>query len=255
MLPGRPPAPGLALARLCALVLVAVCSMAATAFADDARNPVFVHRAEVAFEQARAQYQSHMDNPVAAWQFARACYDWADWATNKNQRSTIAREGIAACRQSLRVTNSAAAHYYLAMDMGQLARGETLGALKLVRAMEQEFLTTADLDIGFDFAGADRGLGLLYRDAPGWPISIGNRSRSRKFLQNAVTLAPNYPENILNLAESDFKWGNKSQARKELAALNACWPVAQKALNSQHWDQSWTDWFNRRDALQRKLGP
>jgi hypothetical protein len=251
--PGPPPAARFARVRVRALALLAACSMAATACADNLRNPVFVHRAEIAFEQARAQYRSHMDNPVVAWEFARTCYDWADWATNKNQRASIARQGIAACRQSLLLTNSAAAHYYLAMNMGQLARGETLGALKLVRTMEQEFLIVTDLDVGFDFAGADRGLGLLCRDAPGWPLSIGNRVQSRKFLQTAATLAPNYPENILNLAESDLKWGNKTLARKELAALNALWPAAQKAFSGQAWEQSWSDWSERREALRKKL--
>ena len=34
-----------------------------------------------------------MDNPETAWEFARACYDWADWATNKAQRAAIAKKG------------------------------------------------------------------------------------------------------------------------------------------------------------------
>jgi len=194
-----------------------------------------------------------MDNPVAAWEFGRTCYDWADWATNKTQRGTIAREGIAACHQSLLFTNSAAAHYYLAMNMGQLARSESLGALKLVRQMESEFLAAASLDSSEDFAGPERGLGLLYRDAPGWPLSIGNRSRARKFLENALTLASDYPENVLNLAESELMWGEKAEAKKELATLDTLWPAAQKALTGDAWEQSWEDWTKRRDILRQKL--
>jgi hypothetical protein len=226
---------------------------AASASADEIRDAAFAHRAEIAHDQAQARYRSEMDDPAAAWEFARTCYDWADWATNKAQRAVIAREGIAACHQSLLLTNSAAGHYYLAMNMGQLARSESLGALKLVRQMESEFLITEGLDSNADFAGADRGLGLLYRDAPGWPLSIGNRTRARKFLETAVIIAPDYPENILNLAESELIWDEKAEVRKELAALDTLWPAAQKALTGQAWEQSWDDWTKRRDVLRQKL--
>ena len=139
------------------------------------------------------------------------------------------------------------------MNKGQLARSETLGALKLVREMEREFLTAAALDPGADFAGPDRGLGLLYRDAPGWPMSIGNRAQARKFLESAMTFAPDYPENILNLAESYLKWGDKDGARKELVALDALWPSAQKSLTGPHWESSWSDWTSRREVLREKI--
>ncbi|MGH7940266.1 MAG: tetratricopeptide repeat protein [Limisphaerales bacterium] len=228
-------------------------AMALTAFAGQIEKATFANRAETAFKRAQAQYQSQMDNPRVAWEFARACFDRADWATNNAQRAAIARQGIAACRQSLLFTNSAAGHYYLAMNMGQLARTETLGALKLVREMEHEFLAAADLDPRADLAGPERGLGLLYRDAPGWPLSIGNRTRARKFLETAVMLAPDDPENILNLAESYLKWGNKAAAKKELEALDILWPAAQKSLNGLHWGSSWYDWTHRRELLRKKL--
>lgn len=236
-----------------ALALVCFLGIAVNVFAGDQDNARFAQRAETAFDQAQARCRSQTDNPTAAWEFGRACYDWADWATNKAQRAAIAKKGIAACQQSLLFTNSAAGHYYLAMNMGQQARSETLGALKLVRQMEREFLAAAALDPHADFAGPARGLGLLYRDAPGWPMSIGNRSRARNFLESAVVLAPAYPENILNLAESYLKWGDTAGAKKELAALDTLWPAAQKSLTGPHWEWSWDDWTNRRDVLRQKV--
>ncbi|MGH8023709.1 MAG: hypothetical protein ACRED1_09015, partial [Limisphaerales bacterium] len=216
-------------------VLVSFFILAGTAFADGLRDSLFTHRAESAFVHAQARYRSQMDDPAIAVDFARACYDWADWATNKAQRANIARKGIAACQQSLLFTNAAAGHYYMAMNLGQLARTETLGALKVVRQIERQFLMAADLDPREDFAGAERGLGLLYRDAPGWPLSIGNRSRAQSYLQGAVALAPNDPENVLNLAESELKWGKKMAAKKEMAALDALWSAAQKSFTGPAW--------------------
>ena len=59
----------------------------------------------------------------------------------------LAQQGIAACRQLIaRTPKSAPAHYYLAMNLGQLARTELLGAFKLVREMEREFKTAVGLD-------------------------------------------------------------------------------------------------------------
>ena len=149
------------------------------ASAQSTTNPVFAARAEKAFRQAQIEFASGTNGP-AAWQFARACFDFADFATNDTQRADIARQGIAACRKLLaRETNSAPGHYYLAMNFGQLARAEapSLAAYRLVKQMEHEFKTAADLDKNFDYAGPERSLGLLYRDAPGWPSASAAAAR------------------------------------------------------------------------------
>lgn len=241
-------------ARTLAWLSLLIFLMAAeTVLAGDTREKIFAGRAEAAFYQAQIQFQSRTNDPVAAWKFGRACYDWADWATNKAQRAAIAKNGIAACRRSLLFKDSAAAHYYLALNLGQLARSEMLGALKLVHEMDREFKAAADSDAPFDYAGPLRCLGLLYRDAPGWPMSIGNRQKARKFLKSAATVAPAYPENILNLAETDLKWGDHADAKKELETLDTLWPRAQKNLAGEAWEQSWDDWSQRRDLLRQKL--
>ena len=223
------------------------------ALADDSREQLFAQRAQSAYEQAQSQFLSHTNDPIAAWSFARTCYDWADWATNKAQRAAIARDGIAACHRSLLFNDSAAAHYYLGLNLGQLARSEMLGALKLVHEMEREFKEASDLDAQFDYAGPERCLGLLYRDAPGWPMSIGNRQKAREFLESAAVTAPAYPDNILYLAETYLKWGERADAKKELEALDTLWPQAQNNLTGPAWDSYWDDWTKRRDALRQKL--
>lgn len=221
--------------------------------ADGARDKIFAQRAGAAFHQAQIRYQSHKNDAVSGWQFARTCFDWADWATNKTQRADVARQGMDACHQSLSLTNSAAAHYYLALNLGQLARVELFSGLNLVHEMSQEFDASAALDKDFDYAGAARGLGLLYRDAPGWPLSIGNKAKARESLESAVSLAPGDPENILDLAESDVKWGDDKGAKKQLAALDALWPKAQTNFTGAAWEQSWGDWTQRRDDLRKEL--
>jgi len=218
-------------------------------------NPVFAARAEKAFRQAQIEFASST-NGSAAWQFARACFDYADFATNETERAEIAKQGIAACHKLLaRETNSAPGHYYLAMNYGQLAQAEapSLAAYHLVKQMEREFKTAADLDKDFDYAGPERCLGLLYRDAPVWPFSIGSRRKAREFLDQAAKLAPDYPENHLNLAETFVQWHETENAKNELNALDVLWPKAQTKLTGEAWERSWDDWSARRAAARDKL--
>jgi len=227
---------------------------AGIAFADVTTNNVFGARAEAEFFQAQKQFRSDTNNSANAWQFARTCFDFADFATNDAERAAIAGDGIAACRQLIaHEPKSAPAHYYLGMNLGQLARTELIGALELVREMEREFKTTASLDKHFDYAGPERNLGLLYREAPGWPASIGDKRKARSFLEQAVKLAPDYPENILNLAESYLTWNEPDHANKELNALDSIWSKAQTNFTGEAWEQGWADWSTRRDDLRRKL--
>jgi hypothetical protein len=238
----------------CGLVAATCIFAAGIVFADEAQDKIFAARAEMEFHRAQIQFQSDTSNSTNAWQLARACYDFADFATNDTGRADIASQGIAACRQIIaREPKIAAAHYYLAMDLGQLARTELLGALKIVREMEREFKTASELDAHFDYAGPARNLGLLYRDAPGWPASIGNESKARSLLKQASRLAPNYPENHLNLAESYLQWTDPGHAKLELNALDSLWPKAQTNFTGEIWERSWDDWSARRAAARKKL--
>ncbi len=119
--------------------------------------------------------------------------------------------------------------------------------------MEREFKTAADLDKSFDYAGPERGLGLLYRDAPGWPVSIGSRRKAREYLEQAAKLAPDYPENHLNLVESFLQWHETDNAKRELAALDSLWPSAKTNFTGETWEQNWDDWSTRRAVARKKL--
>jgi len=212
----------------------------------------FEARARAAYEHARNRHEADTNNAVAI-DFARTCFDLADLVKTDRERAEIATEGIEACESVLaRDPQSAPAHYYLAMDYGQLARTETLGALKLVKEMEQEYKAVVELDENYDYAGADRGLGLLYRDAPTWG-SIGSRSKARQHLERAVELAPDYPENRLNLAETYLKWADRESARQQLDALDKTWAAARAKFTGDAWVLSWQDWNTRLAEARRRL--
>jgi tetratricopeptide (TPR) repeat protein len=228
--------------------------VAGFAVAED-QKPIYAARAEKEFLRAQAQFQSATNDSTNAWNFARTCFDYSELATNKTQRADLARLGIAACRQLLvREPKSAPAHYYLAMNYGELADAEapSLAAYKLVHEIEREFKTAAELDEHFDFAGPVRNLGLLYLQAPGWPLSVGSKRKAREWLERAAALAPDYPESLLNLAEAQLKWRLADDAEKTLQKLDACWPAALTNLTGTAWAPSWDDWQRRRLAAKKE---
>ena len=211
-------------------------------------------RTEAVFTKARATWTAAPDDVTNAWQVARAAFDQAEYAPDDRRRAAIAEEAIRACRAAVvRDPRSAPAHYYLGLDLGQLARTRTLGALKLVREMEKHWLAAKEIDETFDSGGPDRGLGLLYLEAPGWPASIGSHAKARTHLEHAVKLAPGFPENRLCLAEALVKWKKRDDAAAQLKALDASWSDAKARYTGDDWASSWTDWEKRLAALKTKL--
>src|SRR5262245_60147022 len=53
--------------------------------ADNARPPSELPRLERICREARARWQKETNSVEAAWQFGRACYGWAERATNDAQ--------------------------------------------------------------------------------------------------------------------------------------------------------------------------
>ena len=212
-----------------------------------------VSSAREAYDHAKLENISHQSDPTSAWKFARATFDLADILPGNSERARIAEEGIAACHQALEhAPECAPLHYYLGLNQGELARTKTLGALRLVDQMEREFTEAIKLDPLFDYAGAERSLGLLYRDAPVL-ASIGSKSKARTHLQRAIELAPGYPENRLNLVESDLKWGDRKGARRDLKPLEDGWSAAKAKFSGAQWAASWEDWAARLDKVRKSL--
>lgn len=206
----------------------------------------FALRAHKVYLASRDQYERQTTNAASGWLFGRACFDWAEFATNDTQRAALAMEGVACCREVVRLDPSlAAGHYYLGMNLGQLARTKTFGALKLVAEMESVFKTAGELDATFDYAGPDRCLGLLYLDAPGWPASVGSRKKAREHLRRAAEIAPEYPENRLNLLEALLRWGDRKAAHAELKPVSILLARAKTTLTGEVWTASWADWEKR----------
>lgn len=213
----------------------------------------FAARAEHDFDSAIESWRHNRSSATSAVEVARSAFLFAEFATRDSQREEIARRGMEAAREVIsRDPNSSAAHYWLAMNLGQLARTKTLGALPLVKDIARELLHARDLDEHTDYAGPDRSLGLLYRDAPGWPTSIGDKGRARAHLLQAAKLHPEFPENQLCLLETYEKWGERDRFDQQLKTTERMINDAHAKFTGDEWAFNWSDWEKRLAAMKAK---
>jgi len=216
-------------------------------------EPELAARAEKTFQQTQLRTRKEPTNTAALVAFSRAAFDWAEYSRKDSEREDVALRGIDAARAAInREPNNAAAHYWLGMNLGQLARTKSLGALKLVHEMEDEFIRALNLDENYDYAGPDRSLGLLYRDAPGWPTSIGSKKKAREHLERAVKLHPEFPDNQLALLESFEKWADRQNFDRLLKSSEAAMADGKKKFTGAEWEASWADWNKRLREMKSK---
>jgi tetratricopeptide (TPR) repeat protein len=203
---------------------------------------------------ALAAHQSNPSDTTLAWKLARACFDLAEVATNDDQRRSIAEQGIQISREAL-TTNPASAStlYYLGMNLGQLARTKSLGALKIVKEMEVVFEKARVLDESFDYAGPDRCLGMLYLEAPGWPTSIGNKKKALTHFRRSVEVAPDYPENRLLLTKTLLLTHDWTAAESEWAATRKSWTQLEPNFTGPQWEAPLLEWKSMRTFIEQKL--
>lgn len=214
-------------------------------------NTEFRDRAKKAYSAAREAFTAKPGSFEAAWQLARACFDLAEFAQSDSERATLAHEGIDAAQLAVDLkADSPAGHFYLAMNKGQLARTKSLGALRLVKEMEQLFSRAAELNAKFEYAGADRSLGILYLEAPGWPTSIGNKSKARTHLKRALELVPDNPENHLCYMEALVQWEDRKELREAMRRYKTILSEAESKYVGENWEWAWSEWKKRWEKIQ-----
>lgn len=217
-----------------------------------AQTPATEAEARRLFQTAQTRFQQARTNETFGWTLGQAAFDLAEFVTDRSRRLEVIQAGLDACRSILAShPDSAAAHFYLGLNLGQLAQTKKLSALRLVGEMEEELLKAHQLDPGFRHAAPARSLGILYLEAPPWPASIGNRAKARSYLQTAVRLAPEFPENHIPLAEAYAKWGEGHALDRQLTSLQEILPQARLRFPPDQWPVEWKNWLARLEKLEK----
>ncbi len=119
------------------------------------------------------------------------------------RRAELATAGVQACQWCMaRAPERIDCDYRLALALGQQARerpATAADALPRITALLAKVIAAAPL---LDHAGGHRVLALVLLRAPGWPVGPGDPELGLEQARQAVTLAPEYPPNLLALAEA-----------------------------------------------------
>jgi len=153
--------------------------------------------------QALMWEQKSKQDSNATFQAARCYAVLARSGKTKSERLTNAVKGRKMAQAAVaRDPKNPAAHYLTAYLAGLEAENNSLKGLALVPVIEGSALEASRLNPALDFGGPDRMLGELYLRAPEPPVSIGDLGKAILHYQRAVSLAPDFVENRLGLAEA-----------------------------------------------------
>ncbi len=181
---------------------------------DDARRA-----AQVYLQAARAD-AARTDGLIGAVRV----YAWlVEHETDAAARADDATTAVQTAQWCERIDPlSAACAYWLGAALGLQAREKRSTGLDALPLIEKAFQRAAAADPDLEQGGPDRALALLYLRAPGWPSGPGDPDLGLDHARRAVERAPDYPPNLLALAEALEATGDTAQARETLGhALDA----------------------------------
>jgi hypothetical protein len=113
-----------------------------------------------------------------------------------------------------REPQAAACLFGRAVALGLEARVHPTRAGELLNAMLDALARAETADPNYEEAGPARVRALVLIRAPGWPLGPGDADAGLVAARRAVALRPLYPPNLLALAESLAKTGDRNGARE-----------------------------------------
>jgi hypothetical protein len=139
----------------------------------------------------------------------------SDGEPDANVRAELAADASAAAASCLtREPQAAACLYGRAIALGLETRAHPTRARELLDAMLASLADAEAGDPGYDEAGPARVRALVLIRAPVWPLGPGDAEAGLVAARRAVALRPQYPANVLALAEALAKTGDSNAARE-----------------------------------------
>ena len=130
----------------------------------------------------------------------------------RDQLAADAGRNAQACVE--RAPRAAACLYYDGIALGLRARAHPLQANEALKAMLELLGRAEAADPEYDQAGPARVQALVLVRAPAWPLGPGDAEAGLASARRAVALRPQYPPNVLALAEALAKTGDTQGAEE-----------------------------------------
>jgi tetratricopeptide (TPR) repeat protein len=164
-------------------------------------------------------------------QLARTCFIVGQLAPDKYSEGFYQKGRVYAEMLIHEYPNRVEGHYWLALNLcGWADAAGYMMARRLLPQIVDQLKQAVALDGGYNQAGPHRVLGRIYYEAPGWPMSVGDISKSLEHLLTAVRLAPENSTNHLFLAQTMYRLHYTSLAEQQLEEVLKC---TQYALTPQ----------------------
>ena len=138
----------------------------------------------------------------------------SELTTDSKIRAQIAADAMQNAQACLeRAPQAAACLYYDGVALGLNARAHPLQANEALKAMLDVLGRAEEADPAYDHAGPARVKALVLTKAPAWPLGPGDPETGLAAARRAVALRPEYPPNVLALAEALGKTGDTHGAQ------------------------------------------
>ena len=133
----------------------------------------------------------------------------SDAETDSARRNQLAADALGSAQACLaRAPQEAACLYSHAIALGLQARAHPLQANDALKSMLEALGAAEAADAAYDQAGPARVKALVLIKAPAWPLGPGDAEAGLTSARRAVELRPQYPPNVLALAEALAKNGD-----------------------------------------------
>jgi tetratricopeptide (TPR) repeat protein len=175
----------------------------------------------------------------AAWKAARACAWLADdlW-DDKTKRAHFSGRGMEYAKTAVETNpDRVEGHYYSGINGGAQATTKTIGGRFMVPSIRDAWKKAMQINATFDHGGPPRVLGSLYAQAPPWPASIGDPDQGVELLNQALMIAPDYPQNALLLGDALFKDEKYQEATDQYRKVLDAQPRPDDAHFLPRWKQ------------------
>ena len=151
----------------------------------------------------------------------------------RSELAIDASRDAAACLA--REPQAAACLYGRAVALGLEARAHPTRAGELLKTMLESLAQAEAADPNYDTAGPARVTALVLIRAPGWPLGPGDAEAGLVAARRAATLQPQYPPNLLALAEALAKTGDSAGARENYERARALAQALPDAADRDAW--------------------
>jgi tetratricopeptide (TPR) repeat protein len=184
-------------------------------------DDLYAQRGDLAkAKEALAMYQEALaggeDVYGANWRLARVEYWIGDHTADKTVKKQIFQQGIEHARKAIELgPDKVEGHFWLGVCYG--VYGEAKGVLKslsLVKPIKEEMRRVLEIEPAYDRGGADRVLGRVFHEVPGF--AGGSEKKSLEHLLKAVEYGPRVGLNLLYLADTYISLDQIDKARQTL---------------------------------------